>query len=45
MWSIILAAVIISIFLTAIEALILVTWAFDFCHVRRVTRRTLHSRT
>jgi len=32
MWGMILAAVIVSIFLTAIETLILFTWAFDFCH-------------
>ncbi|ELR12291.1 uncharacterized protein ACA1_373540 [Acanthamoeba castellanii str. Neff] len=32
MWGMILTAVIISILLTAVETLILFTWAFDFCH-------------
>jgi hypothetical protein len=43
MWGMILTAVIISILLTAVETLILFTWAFDFCHVRLFTRPTAHA--
>ena len=43
MWGMILTAVIISILLTAVETLILFTWAFDFCHVRLFPRTTAHA--